>query len=53
MKKPKARITVETTDGLKKLFNVKCAKVGVSNKDAIIELIYLWHKGKVKIPGEK
>ena len=50
--KKKSRITIEVSDGIKKLFDVKCAEVGESKRVVITELIYLWYKGKINIPGQ-
>jgi len=47
------QISFMTTVGLWKSFKSKCAKIGRSCKDVIIELICKWLKGEVKIPGEK
>ena len=47
-----AKQITELTDGLKKLFVVKCAKMNIKQRIAVIELINLWVKGKVKIPSE-
>lgn len=51
--KSKARITVEVTDGVKKDFDVKCAKIGETKRAVLTHLMYMWYKGQIKIPGEK
>jgi len=47
-----AKQITELADEMKHDFKVKCVQIDVKQRVAIIQLISLWLKGKVKIPEE-
>lgn len=47
-----AKQITEMSDELKKAFNIKCARLDIKQREAIIELVNLWIKNKTRIPGE-
>ena len=51
-KKDMPRIVFRPTRGLRRLFVAKCKRKNVSQDLALIELVNLWIKDSVKIPGE-
>jgi len=46
------KICFKTTVGVWKSFKLECVRRDVSQKDALIELMCLFNKGKVKLPQE-